>query len=180
MYASICRQVTASLAAKVAESNTSKKPVALPSVPLKVVTKGTPKIASISHSSRFANFWDRCLYKHSIFSNKSDIDVLIQEVKLLKATIVILGDKISNLENAIDTIKSESRNNSINESVIETEHQEKKQMQKERKWSWRITRAGSCQDFKISKENKGSANKGNKLKEKYKWEENYELWAVWL
>ena len=55
MYASIFRQVTASLAAKVAETNSLKKPVALPSVPLKVVTKGTPKIASISHSSRSAN-----------------------------------------------------------------------------------------------------------------------------
>ena len=49
---------------------------------------------------------------------------------MLKATIVILGDKISDLENAIDTIKSESRNNSINESVIETEHQEKNKHRK--------------------------------------------------
>ena len=55
MFASIFRQVTANLAAKVAEGNTLKKSVALPSVPIKVVTKGTKKIASISHSSRSAN-----------------------------------------------------------------------------------------------------------------------------
>ena len=44
---------------------------------------------------------------------------------MLKATIVILGDKVSDLENEIFTIKSESRNNSTNESVIETGHQGK-------------------------------------------------------
>ena len=51
---------------------------------------------------------------------------LIQEVKLLKATVVILGDKVSDLENEIFTIKSESRKKSLNESHIEIRPKDKK------------------------------------------------------
>ena len=43
-----------------------------------------------------------------------DIDILIQEVELLKATIVILGNKVYGLETEIGNIKSEARKKSPN------------------------------------------------------------------
>ena len=59
--------------AKVAGSNTSKKSVTLPSVPIKAVIKGTQKSVSISSSSRFANL------ENTAFTN---IVLLVTRVKL--------------------------------------------------------------------------------------------------
>jgi hypothetical protein len=87
--------------------------------------KRHPKNCKYFSFQQVCKFGDQCLYKHSISSNKSDIDVLIHDVKLLKATIVILGDKVSDLENEIITIKSESGQDSKSKSVGETGLQEK-------------------------------------------------------
>ena len=70
----------------------------------KSCNKKHPKSCKYFSFQQICKFGDRCLYKHSISSNNSNIDVLIQEVKLLKATIVILGDKVRDLENEIVTI----------------------------------------------------------------------------
>ena len=83
---------------------------------------------------------------------------------MLKATIVILGDKISDLENAIDTIKSESRNNSINESVIETEHQEKNKRRKKESEAGESAELVHAKISKSIKKIKAQLNKAISLK----------------
>ena len=45
-----------------------------------------------------SKFGDQCLHKHSVYSDKSDTDILLHEVKPLKATTGILCDKIHGLK----------------------------------------------------------------------------------
>ena len=59
---------------------------------IKNCNKRHPKYCKYFFFQQVYKFGDQCLYKHSISSNKSEIDVIIQEVKTLKATIAILGD----------------------------------------------------------------------------------------
>ena len=104
-YASTFKQDTVNRA-KVLGSNTLKKSVTLSSVPIKAVIKGNQK-SNYFFFQQICKFGDHCLYKYSISSHKSEIEVLIQEVKSLKANIVILGDKVIGLEKYIVTNKSE-------------------------------------------------------------------------
>ena len=90
----------------------------------KSCTKRHPKDCKYFFLKKVCKFGDKCLYKHNISSDKSEIDILIQEVKSLKATIVILVDKVSDLEKGIFTVKSESRKMSLNESSVEGEPEE--------------------------------------------------------
>ena len=55
------------------------------------------------------------LYNYSVSKAKSEVNTLILEVQLLKATIVILGEKVHGLE--AELIKSASRNMYFNRSL---------------------------------------------------------------
>ena len=57
----------------------------------------------------------KCLYNYSVSKAKSEVNILILEVQLLKATIVMLGEKFHGLE--AELVKSVSRNMYFNRSL---------------------------------------------------------------
>ena len=73
----------------------------------KSCNKRHPKYCKYFFFQQVCIFGDQCLYTHIISSNKSEVDVLMQKVKTLKATIAILGDKVSDMEKDIAAIKLE-------------------------------------------------------------------------
>ena len=70
----------------------------------KSCTKRHPKDCKYFFLKKVCKLGDKCIYKLNI---SSEIDILIQEVKSLKATIFSLVDKVSDLEEDIFTVKSE-------------------------------------------------------------------------
>ena len=92
----------------------------IPKCSNKSCNKRHPKVCKYFFFQQVCKFGDHCLYKHSIASDKSEIEVLIQEVNSLKATVVMLSDTVSDLEKDIVTIKYESRKRVLNDASVES------------------------------------------------------------